>query len=145
MTIFLGADHAGFSLKEKLKIFLEERGWKFEDFGAYELDDEDDYNDFVEPVAKAVSETPGARGIVIGASGQGEAMLSNRFANVRAAVYYGGTLEIVRKSREHNDSNILALGARFVSVEDALSAVEVWLATPCLDDEKYERRIQKMG
>jgi len=140
MIIYLGADHAGFFLKEKIKVFLEEEGHDVEDFGAYELDEEDDYNDFVEPVAKNISETPNAKGIVIGASGQGEAILCNRFGGVRAALYYGGDIEIVKKSREHNNSNVLSLGARFLSEEDAIKALKVWLETPFSDEERHLRR-----
>src|SRR3989338_88673 len=114
-TIYLGADHAGFALKEKLKEWLKEWGYDFEDKGAYSLEMEDDYNDFVVPVAQNVAENPrDRRGIVLGGSGQGEAMAANRFKGVRAAVYYGGLEEILRFSREHNDANVLSLGARFV-------------------------------
>lgn len=145
MKVFLGADHAGFALKEQIKRWLVAQGCEVEDRGAFSLDPEDDYPDFIAPVAQAVSEDPvNRRGIVLGGSGQGEAMVANRFAGVRAAVYYGGSEDIVALSREHNDANVLALGARFVSEEEAIAAVERWLATPFSGDERHVRRIKKI-
>lgn len=85
-----------------------------------------------------------AYGIIFGGSGQGEAMLANRFPNVRATVFYGGELEIIRLSRAHNDANVLSIGARFVSVEEVKIAILTWLSTPVLVDEKYRRRNQKI-
>ncbi len=82
--------------------------------------------------------------IIFGGSGQGEAMLANRFPNVRAAVYYGGDREIIALAREHNNANILSFGARFVTVEEVKSGILTWLSTPALSDEKYERRNQKI-
>jgi ribose 5-phosphate isomerase B len=96
-------------------------------------------------VAKEISHDPGAiKGIVIGGSGQGEAICANKFYGVRAAVYYGSNLDVVKLSREHNDSNVLSLGARFMSSSDALNAVNVWLKTPFSGDERHKRRIQKL-
>ena len=144
MKIFLGADHAGFALKEQIKRWLAAQGYDVEDKGAFSSDPADDYPDFVAPVAKAVAENPKERrGIVLGGSGQGEAIVANRFPGVGAAVYYGGPAKIVSLSREHNDANILALGARFVSEEEAIVAVERWLATPFSGDERHVRRIKK--
>jgi ribose 5-phosphate isomerase B len=145
MKIHIGTDHAGFELKQKLVPFLQSLGHEAVDFGAHEYDESDDYPDFIAPVAKAVSEDRSARGIILGGSGQGEAMVANKFPYVRAAVYYGGTLEIIRLSREHNDANILSLGARFLSEDEAKAAVELWLNTPFSGEERHIRRIEKIN
>ncbi len=144
MKIFLGADHAGFELKEKLKVFLEGLGHEVKDFGAFSMNPDDDYPDFVRPVAEAISQDPeNSRGIVLGASGQGEAMICNRAKGVRAAVYYGGNMDIVKLSREHNNANVLSFGARFVSEDETKKAVELWLATSFAGG-RHERRVKKM-
>lgn len=145
MKIYLGADHAGFALKEKIKEWLSEWGHEVVDMGASALDPDDDFNDFVKPVARAVAQDPSrVRGIVLGGSGQGEAMQANRFKGVRATVYYGGNSDIVRLSREHNDANVLSLGARFVSEEEVKEAIKLWLETPFSTDERYQRRNEKL-
>ena len=143
MKIYLGSDHAGLEIKKYLKHHLEDAGAEVFDKGANSLDETDDYNDFIAPVAKAVSNDPESFGVILGASGQGEAMLANRFPNVRAAVFYGGSHEIIELSRKHNDANILSLGARFISADEALTVVKKWLSTNFLREEKYKRRIDK--
>lgn len=143
MKIYIGADHAGFEMKEALKKYLAELGHEVEDKGAFKYEPEDDYPDFMFPVAKAVSGEPGSFGIVIGGSGQGEAICANRVRGVRAAVYYGGDFEIVELSRKHNNANILALGARFIDDEMAKKAVKLWLETQ-FDGGRHERRIAKL-
>lgn len=143
--IYLGSDHAGFELKEKIKIWLEEWGYKFEDMGARELNPQDDYPDFIKPVAEAVSKNPDEdRGILLGASGQGEAMAANRFKGVRAAVLYSDNVDIIRLSREHNNANVLSLGARFIREEDARRMVKTWLEHPFSEEERHSRRIKKI-
>lgn len=145
MKIFFGADHAGFNLKNILIEYVRELGFEVEDKGAFELDRGDDYPDFIAPVAKSVSEdAENTRGIILGGSGHGEAILANRLKGVRAALYYGGDLEIVRLSREHNDANILSLAARFLKEEEAKVAVKLWLDTPFSGDERHVRRIKKI-
>jgi ribose 5-phosphate isomerase B len=104
----------------------------------------DDYPNFILPCAKKVAATPESRGVVLGGSGQGEAMAANRIKGVRAAVYYGGPMDIIKLSRLHNDANVLSLGARFVSVEEAQSALELWLKTPFSEEERHARRIQEL-
>lgn len=145
MKIYLATDHAGFELKNELKAHLVERGgYEIEDCGAHTFDEYDDYPDYIAVAAKKVSRAPQqSRAIILGGSGQGEAMLANRFKNVRAAVYYGHDLEIVRLSRQHNDANVLSLGARFLDAYLAKEAVDVWLATAPLAEEKYSRRVKK--
>ena len=146
--IYLGADHAGFELKEEIKKFLLNLGLDVEDKGAMALDLNDDYPDFVAPVAKAVAlrQAHGehnAVGIVLGGSGQGEAIVANKIKGIRSAVYYGGNLDIVKLSRQHNDANVLSLGARFLTKEQALEAVKLWLATP-FEGGRHARRVQKI-
>lgn len=145
MRIFLGSDHAGYELKEALKKELANLGMEVFDKGASVLDPTDDYPDFISSVAREVSHDPKeSRGIILGGSGEGEAMAANRFANVRAAVYYGGPKEIITLSREHNNANILSLGARFLSTSEALEAVKLWLNTPFSNEERHLRRIEKI-
>lgn len=145
MRIYIGSDHAGFELKQKLIPFIESLGYEVVDKGAFSLDEHDDYPDVILPVARAVAEDAhGARGIILGGSGQGEAIAANRVKRVRAAVFYGGPLDIVELSREHNDANILSLGARFVSEGEAETAVRLWLETPFSGDERHVRRIRKI-
>jgi len=143
--IYIGADHAGFELKEHLKTYLAGLRFEVDDLGANTLEEGDDYPDFIVPVAKAVAEKYGNRGIVIGGSGQGEAMAANKIPGVRAVVYYGGSEEILKLSREHNDANILSLGARFISAEEAEKAVRIWLGASFSKDERHIRRIDKMN
>lgn len=145
MKIFFAADHAGFEMKNILMQYMHEQGFSVEDKGAYAFDADDDYPDFVSRAAQEVSKNPHeAHAVVIGGSGQGEAMVANRFQNVRAAVYYGDSLDIVRLSREHNNANILSLGARFLNEEDAKSAVKLWLETSFTNEERHVRRINKI-
>ena len=144
MRIYIGTDHAGFELKENLVPFLRSHGHTVEDVGAHSFDALDDYPDFIRLVAEKVASDLGSRGIILGGSGQGEAMCANRIKGVRAAVYYGGPFDIVVLSREHNDANILSLGARFVEVEEAREVVRVWLEIAFSGEEKHARRIAKL-
>lgn len=144
MKIALGADHAGFEMKEALKAFLHEEGHEIVDCGAKVCDNADDYPDFIAPAARAVSDGGVDRAIILGGSGQGEAMVANRFPRVRAAVFYGGTRDVLLLSREHNDANVLSLGARFLSVEEAKDIVSLWLVTPFSNDPRHVRRVKKL-
>jgi ribose 5-phosphate isomerase B len=163
MKIYIGTDHAGFPLKEKLKVYLEEleQGYEVEDFGAFNLVPDDDYPDYVKQVAEAVAKDKGSFGVILGGSGQGEAMCANRTSEVRAAVFYGqkeliadvdaeghksaDPFEIIKLVREHNDANILSLGARFITEDEAKFAVELFLNTKFSGDERHVRRIQKFS
>lgn len=144
MKLLFSSDHAGFELKNKLVAFVrDELGLEAEDMGAYTFDSADDYPDYIAPVARRVSEDPkNTRAIILGGSGQGEAIVANRFKGVRAAVYYGGAPDIVRLSREHNDANVLSLGARFLSETEAKEAVRLWLTTNFSGAERHKRRIE---
>lgn len=163
MKIFIGADHAGYELKEKLKIYLSNLGLGYElvDKGAFKYDADDDYPDFIGPVAEAVAGDKESRGIIIGGSGQGEAMCANRVAGVRAAVFYGEAVpksaidvkgvessdpyEIIKISREHNDANILSIGTRFVSQDEAKFAAELFMSTKFSGEDRHTKRIKKLG
>jgi len=141
MKILLGADHAGFELKEEIKKFIRESGHDVEDMGAHELRQDDDYPEILAPLALKVAEdSEHLKAIVIGGSGQGEAIICNRFPGVRAIVYYGGSLDIIKLSREHNNSNVLSLGARCLNLEEAKNAVKLWLETDFSNDERHVRR-----
>ena len=143
MKIYIAADHAGFNLKSYLKKQLLADGYDIEDCGAFNFDPLDDYPDFIIPAAEKVANQPNSRGIIIGGSGQGEAMAANRIQGVRAAVYYDGPIDIVKLSRLHNNANILSLGARFLSVERATEILNIWLAEK-FEGERHENRINKL-
>jgi ribose 5-phosphate isomerase B len=145
MKVFIGSDHAGYDLKEKLLQFLIDLGYEVGDKGAFSFVPEDDYPDYIAEVAKEIAGNPeNTKGIIIGGSGQGEAMVANRFKGVRAGVYYGGEVAVVRLSREHNNANILSIGARFVTEDEAKLAIKIWLETDFSGEPRHERRIKKI-
>ncbi|MFA6585586.1 MAG: RpiB/LacA/LacB family sugar-phosphate isomerase [Candidatus Paceibacterota bacterium] len=154
MKIFIGTDHAGYVLKEKLVSFLKAQGHEVIDEGAYVYDEDDDYPDFVSKVAREVSKDPNSnrvRGIILGGTGQGEAIVANRFPHVRAIVYYGRAKAVVEnesgilaRSRNHNDANILSLGARYFTEEDMVEIVNYWLNAPFSEGERHIRRLGKI-
>ena len=143
MKIHLATDHAGLELKNAIKDYLKGKGHEVTDHGAHEYDAQDDYPDFIFPCARAVAADPESRGIILGGSGQGEAMAANRIKGVRAAVYYGSKREIARLSREHNNSNVLSLGARFISEQEIYDIIETWLDEP-FEGGRHQRRIDKL-
>lgn len=144
-TVHLATDHAGLQLKNSVKLWLEGENFEVVDHGAHQLDEQDDFPDFIKKAAAAVSIAPATtRAIIFGGSGQGEAMVANRYPNVRATVYYGGNEEIITLSRAHNDANVLSIGARFVDEATAKKVIWDWLHAPFLTDPKYERRNQKI-
>jgi len=151
-TIHIGADHAGYELKEILKLFLERKGYNVIDHGADEYDEDDDYPDFIFPVAQNVALDTDSKGIVLGGSGQGEAIAANRVKVVTAVVYKGQYKPIngrevpeeIVTARQHNDANVLSLGARFLSEEEAKEAVDLWLETGFSGEERHLRRIKKL-
>jgi ribose 5-phosphate isomerase B len=158
-TIFIAADHAGFALKNALIEHIRTLGYDIEDMGAHTLDPEDDYPDVMTLLARKVASSPDTRGILVGGSGQGEAMCANRIPGVRAAVFYGpmrvtSALDIegghsedgydaVRLPRRHNDANVLSIGARFVSGNEADEAVRIFLETPFSSSPRHSRRLAK--
>jgi ribose 5-phosphate isomerase B len=145
MKVYFATDHAGFELKQQLVQYVQdELGHEVIDLGADHYDPEDDYPDFMKPAAEAVSGDADDRAILLGGSGQGEAMVANRVPGARATVYYGGPEEIITLSREHNDANILSLGARFLDIPTAKKVVALWLATPFSEEERHIRRITQI-
>jgi len=142
--IYLATDHAGFELKETLKQYLMDLGYEVEDLGTYSSE-ACDYPDFVIPAAQKVALDPERNvAIVLGGSGQGEAIAANKVKGVRAVVYNSHNLEIIRLSRDHNNANVLSLGARFLTAEQAKEAVKLWLETPFSYDERHVRRLNKI-
>ncbi len=142
MKIYLASDHAGFTLKESVHKVLKELEYEVVDLGAEKENPGDDYPEIIARAAIEVSKNPDQdKAIIFGGSGQGEAMVANKFPGVRAIVFYGGALDIITLSREHNDANILSLGARFVTEDEAKEVVGLWLSTAFSGDERHVRRI----
>jgi len=146
MKIILATDHAGFDLKEKIKDFLQSKKHDVLDVGAHELNNDDDYPVYMTAAAVKVAEdlSGQTKAIIFGGTGQGEAIVANRFPGVRATVWYGSNLDIVKLSRDHNDANVLSIGARFVNLDEAKEAVELWLSTQFSNDERHKRRITQI-
>ncbi len=144
-TIHLATDHAGFALKGQVSCWLKDNGYEIVDHGTHQFDEQDDFPDYIKLAAEAVSKSPAnSRAIIFGGSGQGEAMVANRYPHVRATVFYGGNEEIVTLSRQHNDANVLSIGARFISFETLERIIPKWLSESFSHDPKYERRNQKI-
>ncbi len=138
MKIAIGSDHAGFKYKEAIKQFLTELGHEALDFGTHS-EEPVDYPVFIRPVAEAVAKGEAERGIVLGGSGNGEAIVANRVKGVRCALCWSD--ETARWGREHNDANVLSMGERTVSIEMARIIVKIWLETPFAGG-RHARRIQ---
>ena len=145
MKIYIGSDHAGYELKEKLIAYMQSLNIEVVDKGAFSLNREDDYPDFIVPVAEAVVKDTGSLGIILGGSGEGEQISANKIDGIRAIEFYGGNLEIVKLGREHNDANILSLGARFITEDEAKNAILLFMNTPFTNDERHVRRIEKIN
>ena len=143
MKIYIATDHAGFELKNRLKEYLQSMNYDVEDCGALVFDSLDDYPDFILPAAKKVAKDKNSKGIILGGSGQGEAMAANRIKGIRAMVYYDGPNEIVKLSRMHNNANIISFGARFVSFEKAVEVLKIWLDEE-FEGGRHEARINKL-
>ena len=169
MKIYFAADHAGFELKNALIEYVKELGHEGEDCGAFKLDEADDYPTFISVAARKLSadveKGQDSRAVVIGASGQGEAIVANRFKGVRCVLYYGPAfakasdgqwkpieqvdaagkrLDMLASSRMHNDANALSLGARFLSTDEAKAALAGWLSAGYSGEERHARRIKQI-
>lgn len=163
MRVAVTTDHTGLAYGarfDEFKALLVEMGHEVVDFGPQSLDMDDDYPDFIFPAAKAVASGDCEVGIIMGGSGQGEAMAANRIKGVRCTTFYSPALakepidaeghmsddpyEILRLSRQHNHANVLSLSARFLSTEEMKQAINVWLSTPWSDVERHGRRVQKL-
>lgn len=140
MKIAIGSDHAGFKYKEKIKLFLQDLGHEIKDFGT-DSEASVDYPVFIRPVAEAVARGEAERGIVLGGSGNGEAMAANRVRGVRCALCWN--TETASLARQHNDSNVLSLGERMITEDVALDIVRVWLDT-AFEGGRHVRRIQML-
>ena len=140
--VYLGADHGGFKLKEEIKKYLADVGIETEDMGVFSLNPNDDYTDFVIPLAKKIATDSSSLGIVIGRSGNGEAIAANKVPGVRAAVCLNEMM--AEKTRDHNNANVLSLGADYISPEDAKAVVKKFLDTPFSNEERHIRRLKKI-
>lgn len=155
MKIYIATDHAGFELKNKIKEHLLSLGHEVIDNGPFEYNESDDYPDFIEPAARSVAKDPGSFGIILGGSGQGEAICANKIKGVRAGVYYGRTgeqqdasgnsLDMITSLRHHNNANILSIGARFINEDDVKIAIERFIKTSFPGEERHQRRIDKIS
>jgi ribose 5-phosphate isomerase B len=139
MRVFLGSDHAGFELKAHLLDALAQAGHDVVDCGAETYDAEDDYPPYCFAVGERVVTEPGTLGVVIGGSGNGEQIAANKVPGVRAALAWND--ETARLARQHNDANVVAVGARQHSAEEATRLVTLFLDTPFSGEERHERRI----
>ena len=144
MKIYIGSDHAGFEMKKDLISYLLQNNHEIIDCGPKEYVHDDDYPDYVSIVADHISKEKNVIGIVIGRNGQGEAIVSNRFQNVRCAVFYGGSKHMITLSREHDDANMISLGSSFLTNEEARRAVDLFLHTKFSGDKRHIRRIKKI-
>jgi ribose 5-phosphate isomerase B len=139
MRIYLGSDHAGFELKNHLVARLNELGHEPVDCGPHEYVATDDYPPFVMAAAQSAADEPGSLGVVIGGSGNGEAIAANKVPGVRAALAWNQ--QTATLAREHNDANVISVGARMHSLEEATGFVELFIATPFSEDPRHIRRI----
>jgi ribose 5-phosphate isomerase B len=160
MKIALSTDHAGFEALQQLKLFIESLGHECVDYGPKQLDMDDDYPDFMFPAAHAVANGACDVAVILGGSGQGEAMAANRVKGVRCGLFYGPAIaktsidaegnqsddpyEILRLNRQHNHANALSLSGRFLTIDQMKEAVQVWLNTPYDDAERHSRRVKKL-
>lgn len=161
MKVYLATDHTGIQVKDKVFKMLLETGYSVEDCGAYEVDPNDDYPDFISKAAAEVAKDPAVnKGIIFGGSGQGEAIVANKFKGVRCALFYTTALpkqtvniegdesnnpyEMLLLTREHNDANMLSIGMRFVTEEEVIKAVSLWLKASGPTAERHLRRIEKI-
>lgn len=141
MAVFLGSDHAGFLLKEQIKKELKKKGISYEDLGT-DSDESTDYPDYALKVAKAVAKDKKSFGIIVCGTGTGTAIVANKVKGIRAA--QATSVYLARKSREHNNANVLSLGARVNTSKEALEMVDVFLNTPFSSEERHRRRVQKI-
>lgn len=143
MKIYISADHAGFYLKKQLIQYLGIKGVEVEDCGAFEMDEKDDYPDFIIPCVRKVANDTGSLGVVLGGSGNGEAIAANKVKGIRAAVCNSPKAEIAKLAREHNNANVLSLGARFLTPDEAKKAVTIFLETE-FEGGRHLQRLKKI-
>lgn len=143
MRLHIAADHAGFELKATLIEHLTAAGHDVVDHGAHEYDALDDYPAFCFSAGEAVVAEPGSLGIVIGGSGNGEQIAANKVTGVRSCLAW--SLETARLGRQHNNANVVAVGGRMHSLEEALAIVDAFVAEPFTEDERHQRRIDQLA
>jgi len=143
MRVHIASDHAGFELKAALVVHLGEDGHDVVDHGALTFDPQDDYPSFCFEAGQAVVAEPGSLGVVIGGSGNGEQIAANKVRGVRAALAWN--LETARLGRQHNDANVVAVGARQHAVDEAVAIVDAFLAEPFSEDPRHQRRIDEVA
>jgi ribose 5-phosphate isomerase B len=143
VRVYLGSDHAGFELKERLVDHVLELGHEPVDCGPHAYDAEDDYPPYVLAAASRVAADPGSAGIVLGGSGNGEAIAANKVRGIRCALAY--STDTARLAREHNDANVLSLGARMYDEATALEFVTLFLSTPFSGEARHVRRLAQLG
>jgi ribose 5-phosphate isomerase B len=142
MKIYMASDHGGYELKKELVNYLQEKGYTIEDMGNKKEDPQDDYPDFILPLAEKVAKEMGATGIILGRSGNGEAIAANKVKGIKAAVCLN--VKMAKMAREHNDANILSLGADYVDLKTAKAIVDTFLETFFSKEEKHKRRVNKI-
>ena len=143
MRVYLGSDHAGYELKQHLVGYLSGGGYEVVDLGAHSYDPEDDYPAYCVATGERVVADPGSLAVVIGGSGNGEQIAANKVLGVRAALVWN--TETARLARQHNDANVVAVGARQHSVDEATALVETFLTTAFSGDPRHARRIAQVG
>ncbi len=143
MKIYLATDHAAFELKEYVKKGLTEGGYTVEDCGALTFDPNDDYPDLIQIAARKVASDEGSFGAVFGKSGTGEAIVANKIKGVRAVIAFNE--QNVKLAREHNNANIISIGSDFVSNEEAISFIRLFVNTQFSSDERHHRRVDKIS
>jgi len=143
MRVYLGCDHAGFELKERLVVALGDRGHDVIDVGAHHHDSQDDYPPYCLAAASRVVDDPGSLGVVVGGSGNGEQIAANKVPGARAALAW--SVEVATLARRHNDANVVGIGARLHSADDAIAIVEAFLSTEFSGDERHARRIAQLA
>lgn len=142
MRVHLGSDHAGLELKTSLDTWLRDQGHEPVDHGPIDYDADDDYPPYCFAVGEAVAAEAGSLGIVIGGSGNGEQIAANKVTGVRAALAW--SVQTAELARQHNDANVVSLGARMHSVEEAIGFVEVFLSASFSEDPRHQRRIAEL-
>ncbi|MCW6008444.1 ribose-5-phosphate isomerase [Micromonospora sp. CPCC 205371] len=143
MRVYLGADHAGYELKVHLVNYLAKQGYEVIDVGPREFDPDDDYPAFCLHAGAGVVRDPGSLGVVIGGSGNGEQIAANKVTGIRAALAWNP--EVAQLAREHNDANVVAIGARQHTIDEATAMVEAFLTTGFSGNERHARRIEQVG
>lgn len=141
--IYVAADHGGFALKEEVKVYLQNENYEVIDMGNTQHDPNDDYPDFIIPMAEKVAGDDMSRGIIFGRSGNGEQMAANKVKGIRAALCTSP--QMAMKAREHNNANVLSIGADYLDFEFGKEIIESFLSTNFSEEENHQRRVEKIS